>query len=108
MAVPWPTAISCSSSTLTTELSGWPFTLTTDSLTFEKDTKGREIPYLTYVPEKLSHGGSKRVSARTVALPGAETAFNLLLELRKRIPGYGATDRLFILDGHNNVRTGFR
>ena len=85
-----------------------PFTLTTDSLTFEKDTKGREIPYLTYVPEKLSHGGSKRVSARTVALPGAETAFNLLLELRKRIPGYGATDRLFILDGPNNVRTGFR
>lgn len=85
-----------------------PFTVTTDSLEMKKDSKGKDIPYLKYTVEKLSQGGSRKVTGKTVLLPGAEEAFNLMLDLRKKIPGYKKTKKLFILDGPKSARLGYR
>ena len=85
-----------------------PFTMTTDSLQMKPDTKGGEMPYLSYIPEKLTHGGRRLVKAETCALPGAEEAFRLLRELRKQIPGHGKTKKLFILDGPKSNRNALR
>ena len=77
--------------------------LTVDAHEVRTAGNGRQADYLLYSVPKLSHGGRQRTMARCYMLPGAVTAFELLLELRKLVPGHGRTKRLFIFPGMLDV-----
>lgn len=76
-----------------------PFSLTIHSMYTKKSVSGREDSYIKYIPFKLTGGGQRLLYATTCILPRAQYAFNLLLRLRKQVPGYKRTDKLYILDG---------
>lgn len=85
-----------------------PFTLKITSHFTKQSMKGRTADYLRYNPIKLQHGGRQQVWAETYALPMAVTAFNMLVELRKQVPGWESTDQLYILDGPRTIETGYK
>ena len=78
-------------------------TLKTNSHIVKRTATGKSVNYLRYGVPKLSHGGQKEKYAECYMLPGAVTAFDALLSLRKEIPGYYKTDSLFILYGEGNT-----
>ena len=65
----------------------------------KRSTSGREADYLVYEVPKLSHGGQIRAKAECYMLPGAVSAFDMLVKLRTLVKGHEATDRLFLLPG---------
>lgn len=85
-----------------------PFTLKTTSHLTKRSANGRNTEYLRYNPNKLQHGGRIRVWCDTYALPMAVAAFDMLMELRKQVPGWESTDNLFILDGPESPEKGFK
>lgn len=74
------------------------FTLTVNSHVVKTTANGRQADYLYYGVPKLSHGGRVRKYAECYMLPGAVTAFNALLELRKQVPGHENTDSLIVFE----------
>lgn len=74
------------------------FTLTVNSHVMKTTTKGKRADYLYYGVPKLSQGGRFRKYAECYMLPGAVTAFEAILELRKQIPGHETTDSLVVFE----------
>lgn len=84
------------------------FALTTNCHVTKTSSNGRAIDYIRYKVPKLQHGGSSRVTCDAYALPMAVAAYNMLFELRRQVPGWETTDRLYILDGSVKVRIGYK
>lgn len=84
------------------------FTLTVNSHVVKTTTTGKRVDYLYYGVPKLSHGGRVKKFAECYMLPGAVTAFEALLKLRKLIPVHEKTDSLFILEGNGKMEHRFR
>lgn len=86
-------------------------TLTTASHVVKTSIRNTKADYLFYGVPKLSHGGRIERYAECYMLPGAVTAFDALVELRKLVPGHDKTEALYILeskgksvDGDNEKR----
>lgn len=73
-------------------------TLSTASHVVKISIRNLKADYLFYGVPKLSHGGRIERYAECYMLPGAVTAFDALVELRKLVSGYEKTEALYILE----------
>lgn len=107
--------INCRMTALFTLLAMWTglraselFSLTTDCHVTKSCSNGRTIDYIRYKAVKLQHGGRRQVLIDAYALPMAVAAYDMLMDLRRQVPGWKSSNRLFILDGPKSFRSSYK